>query len=497
MTLKHFAIALAALLVVAANTNAQTFTNLHNFAYSPDGANPVSPVIVSSNTVYGTTQYGGAEYGGLGYGTVFSVNTNGTGYKVLYSFDPYTSDGGNTFGGLTIASNTLYGTTWQYGSAGAGTVFKVNTDGSGFKVLTSFTNIGSGSSPEGNLIVSGNTVYGTTFLGGSGFDGTIFAVHTDGTGFTNLYTFSAWGGENSYGSKTNMDGMNPTYMVLSGGTLYGAAYGGGTNGNGVIFSINTNGTGFTVLYTFSEWSGYINNGFVSGNTNADGQYPVISAISGNTIYGSAYQGGGFCEGTIFKINTDGTDFTNLHNFYDPAFGNFSGGYTPSGVTVSGNALYGVAERGGNGSGVIFTMNTDGTGFKVSYDFTPMQGAPFYPYQTNMDGASPGGAIGNYAPLCLSGNALYGTTDQGGNFGYGTLFSISVPVAPPQLNLFLSGTNAVLTWPTNAAGFTLQSATNLVSPVWNAVSPVPVIQGGQNAVTNPVSGAQKFYRLQSN
>ncbi len=54
---------------------------------------------------------------------------------------------------------------------------------------------------------------------------------------------------------------------------------------------------------------------------------------------------------------------------------------------------------------------------------------------------------------------------------------------------------ILTWPTNAAGFTLQSTTNLVSPVvWSAVAPAPVVVNGQDAVTNPVSGTQQFYRL---
>jgi formylglycine-generating enzyme len=55
-------------------------------------------------------------------------------------------------------------------------------------------------------------------------------------------------------------------------------------------------------------------------------------------------------------------------------------------------------------------------------------------------------------------------------------------------LTLSGTNVVLTWPTNDGGFILESATNLVLPVnWTAI-------GGQNAVTNPISGTQQFYRL---
>jgi hypothetical protein len=72
----------------------------------------------------------------------------------------------------------------------------------------------------------------------------------------------------------------------------------------------------------------------------------------------------------------------------------------------------------------------------------------------------------------------------------------VGTAPqPQLTIIPSGANVILTWPANAAGFTLQSTTNLVSPaVWITNSPAPVVVNGQNAVTNPISGTQKFYRL---
>jgi hypothetical protein len=70
-----------------------------------------------------------------------------------------------------------------------------------------------------------------------------------------------------------------------------------------------------------------------------------------------------------------------------------------------------------------------------------------------------------------------------------------PPSPPQLAIIPSGANVILTWPTNAAGFTLQSTTNLVPPaVWSTNSPAPVVVNGQNAVTNPVTGTQKFYRL---
>ena len=82
---------------------------------------------------------------------------------------------------------------------------------------------------------------------------------------------------------------------------------------------------------------------------------------------------------------------------------------------------------------------------------------------------------------------------GGTKGPGTVFSLTLP--PPQLAITPAGADVVLTWPVSATGFTLQSATNLVPPVvWITNSPAPVIINGQNTVTNPVSGTQKFYRL---
>jgi len=66
---------------------------------------------------------------------------------------------------------------------------------------------------------------------------------------------------------------------------------------------------------------------------------------------------------------------------------------------------------------------------------------------------------------------------------------------PLLTLIPQGANVILTWPTNAAGFTLQSTTNLVSAAdWSTNSPAPVVIAGQNTVTNPITGAQMFFRL---
>ena len=93
---------------------------------------------------------------------------------------------------------------------------------------------------------------GRRSCGGSSGNGTVFAVNTDGTGFTNLHSFTAKSGLAS----TNSDGAYPSAgLILSGNTLYGTANGGGSSGNGTVFAVNTDGTGFTNLHSFTASSG--------------------------------------------------------------------------------------------------------------------------------------------------------------------------------------------------------------------------------------------------
>jgi len=469
----------------AVNTDGSGFTNEYIFtAYPPgyytnsDGSVPFAGLILSSNTLYGATYDGGA----FGAGTVFAVSTNGPGFTNLYTFTGG-NDGGYPDAALVLSSNTLYGTTAYGGGANNGTVFAINIDGTGFTNLFSFTNASSGSDPGGVLILSGKTLYGTTSGGNASF-GTVFAINTDGSSFTNLHSFTANSGFPSY---TNRDGSNPNAgLVLSGNTLYGTAPSGGRFGSGTLFAVNTNGTGFTNLYTFTATSG-------SPPTNSDGANPRGSLIvSGSTLYGTAYNGGRFGSGTLFAISTNGTGFTNLYTFTATSGSppTNSDGANPRGsLIVSGSTLYGTAYNGGLfGSGTMFSMNTNGTGFTNLYTFTANSTAPY----TNSDGAHPNAA------LLLSGNTLYGTAYNGGNpatnVEYGTVFSLALESAP-QLNIIPAGTNVILTWTTNATGFTLEFTTNLTPPaIWSTNSTAPVIISGQNTITNPISGTQKFYRL---
>ena len=137
-------------------------------------------------------------------------------------------EGANPNAGLILSNNTLYGTAAAGGGYGAGTVFAVHTDGTGFRILHSFTGGSDGANPWAGLILSSNTLYSTAYSGGNSGEGTVFAVHTDGTGFTNLYSFTGGG-----------DGANPIPgLILSSNTLYGTTEEGGSSGNGTVFSLS-------------------------------------------------------------------------------------------------------------------------------------------------------------------------------------------------------------------------------------------------------------------
>ncbi len=141
--------------------------------------------------------------------------------------------------------------------------------------------------PKAGLILSGNTLYGTTSSGGTNGNGMVFAVDTNGPTATTVYDFSATNGP----GLTNSDGANPAcVLVLSGSTLYGTTEFGGTNGNGTVFAVNTNGAGFAAPYNFNP---VIENGFAIP-TNYGGANPAAGlALSGNTLFGTANGVGSF------------------------------------------------------------------------------------------------------------------------------------------------------------------------------------------------------------
>src|ERR1017187_560073 len=87
-------------LIPAGRVTEQTFTTLHSFTGGSDGMAPSPGLILSGNTLYGAAEQGGSS----DYGTVFAVQTNGTGFTILHSFTG--SDGSGPAAGLILSGNT-------------------------------------------------------------------------------------------------------------------------------------------------------------------------------------------------------------------------------------------------------------------------------------------------------------------------------------------------------------------------------------------------------
>jgi uncharacterized repeat protein (TIGR03803 family) len=474
-------------LLPVGQASAQTFATLHHFS-GGGGASSFAGLVLSSNTLYGTMVTTPDDFG-LVSGMVFALSTQGTGFTNLHNL------AGGPYAGLILSGNTLYGTTMEGTQPfiGSCTVFAGHTDGTGLTNLHIFTQVSryggpqinpDGHQPRAGVILSGDTLYGTAYRGGSSGSGTVFAVRTNGTGFIVLHNFSG----------SSSDGGNPQAgLILSGNTLYGTTAYGGSPGNGTVFAVRTNGTGFTILHHFTVT--HTNSSGI--HTNSDGTSPQAGLIlSGNTLYGTASGGGRGGAGAVFAVKTDGTGFTNLHSFTatsgPPPYGNSDGANPQAALVLSGGTLYGTAlYGGGSGLGAVFAVRTDGTGFTNLHSFTAITGS--YP-STNSDGAYPMGE------LILLGNTLYGTTAYGGSLGEGTVFGLSFPL--PQLTIVRSGASVILSWPTNIAGFdstgyTLQSTTNLPLPnSWFSVAQSPATNAGQVCVTLPGDVGSKFFRLKS-
>ena len=116
---------------------------------------------------------------------LLSVASAGADYTILHNFGA-SGDGYGPYSSPIVSGYTLYGTTVQGGSYDSGTLFKMDTDGTGYTILHDFGASGDGRVPYGSLLLSGSTLYGMTAFGGGNDSGTLFKMNTDGTGYTIL-----------------------------------------------------------------------------------------------------------------------------------------------------------------------------------------------------------------------------------------------------------------------------------------------------------------------
>jgi uncharacterized repeat protein (TIGR03803 family) len=399
------------------------FAKLLDFSSTVTGAFPQGSLISDGTFLYGITTGGGS----FSYGALFKIMPDGTGFTKLYDFD-YGNSGASAFGSPILVGGFLYGMTSIGGANSSGTIYKIRTDGTNYSKLLDFHGATTGNAPLGSLYSDGTFLYGMTRLGGTANHGTIFRIQTNGGGYLRLLNFSEAAGAYPKGS-----------LISDGTSLYGTTSGFGS-GAGTVFKINADGTGFlkladingatsglksegTLLYDAASFSLF---GLTSNGTNGfgnmyklnrngtgystlfnfeiEGHSPQGSlTLDGGFLYGMTNDGGAHNQGTIFRINPDGTGLAKLHDF-----DGINGGKSTGTLVSDGTFLYGMTYQGGvNGFGTIFKINRNGSGFVKLFDF-----------DIATTGGVPNGA------LLLSGTVLYGMTSNGGTIGYGTIFKIS-------------------------------------------------------------------------
>jgi uncharacterized repeat protein (TIGR03803 family) len=370
------------------------FATLHNFSVcGGDGNGTTSRLLAASDGyLYGTTLDGGA----FEFGAIFKMRHDGSDYRLLHSFRFDTNDGINPYEGLSEdAGGVLFGATrYGGGPADAGTIFKLNKDGSAYEVIHRFTAAAStGSLPAAGVIVaSDGKLYGRTLKGGTSDGATMFRLNRDGSNFEILHHSALSGGDPFYAYTGLIEGSD--------GRLYANSIGDGDQGGGAVISLNKDGSDFRVLHHFSD-------------TGTDGKWPeggVIEASDGK-IYGTTSAGGNFDSGALFRINKDGTGYTILHHFNTPN----NASYYPVGDLHEGpgGTLFGVTYFGGaDDSGTIYMVNRATGAVTILHSFMDAQRVGVNPNATLIRGHDGG---------------IYGAALFGGQFGCGSVFRIA-PIA---------------------------------------------------------------------
>jgi uncharacterized repeat protein (TIGR03803 family) len=309
-------------------------TVLHSFSAAGDGASPVGTLTQGlDGNLYGTTSAGGA----FGKGTAYKIGLDGSGYGILHSFAGGPTDGDTPMAGLYQAVNddhNFYGTTYAGGTANVGTVFRMTSAGS-VTIVHSFSGTFDGANPTAPLIplVTG-TLAGTASSGGTAGLGTIFRMDNFTTSvlFSVIHAFV--GGAN--------DGANPEGIIQdTANHLFGVTSHGGSAigpGLGTIFRVDmANANALTVVHGFS--------GGTDGAAPVDA--PVqASDGSVYGVAQQAGSGGGGTIFQIVTLPDGTSAFTTPYSFVPGVTGSAPNGLLRSGVNLYGTTQSGGPLSGG-------------------------------------------------------------------------------------------------------------------------------------------------------
>jgi uncharacterized repeat protein (TIGR03803 family) len=333
---------------------------------------------------------------------------------VLYSFG-FSGDGGGGANLIRDAAGNLYGAggggIYLCGRDPCGTLYELSpVAGGGWTktVLHNFGNGTDGSAPDTPIMDAAGNLYGLTESGGLYGGGIAYELSpSQGGAWTETVLWSFGNGS---------DGEAPESGVImdAAGNLYGTTVQGGTycpsiGGCGIVYELSPSEGGYwteTVLHNFD---------------NDDGLRPWASLIldAAGNLYGTTSQGGAYSDGTVFELspNDGGWTETVLHSFRDDGHDGLSP-LTPVILDTAGN-LYGTTMSGGmNRLGTVFELSARQGGWTetVLHDFNGNDGEVDF-----------GGVVMD------KGGDLYGNTQAGGRYGYGTAYELTPPAARPRVS----------------------------------------------------------------
>jgi len=324
---------------------------------------------------------GGSSSGSSG-GSSSSVTST---YSIYKSMNAVATDATGPQSTLVEVNGIFYGTTESGGSANLGTVFSVNSSLQ-ITVIHSFAGGTDGANPFASLVVArdGN-LWGTTTNGGSSNYGTVFKIAlSSGTPtYSQVHVFLSSNGANPYGGLIQGTGTDTAF--------YGTTSLGGTSNLGTVYKITLLGQE-SVIYSFD-------------GTNGSNPQSTLIKDSNGDMYGTTSNGGLNSTGTVFKITTSGVP-TLLYTFGT----NANDGTNPEGslLLASDGKLYGTTSTGGlNSLGTLFSLSTSGANYQVIHAFAG----------PTADGSKP------YGNLVEISSAIYGTTQLGGSYDLGSIYSL--------------------------------------------------------------------------
>ena len=416
----------------------EVLANLDSPPKSPSkGALALAP----DGYLYGVTSAGG------GKGTIYKVRPDGSDWLKVHDFS--SADGYSVPEELVSdGTGMLWGVATTGGTHSAGGIFRFNTATNVGGLIHSLNNGASafeGSDPTGRLFYDGSgLMWGTASRGGDGY-GTLFSINITTTDFTRvlkipsgfgyapggltmdgsgrfwgtltsggasnagqLFRWSSFGGFASVfdftGTTGSRKGSSGRPCYFDGAvTMWGVTAAGGTSNNGTIFKINTSTNAFVTVVEFTGTSG--------ANKGSSPWGSLVSDGSGY-LWGTTLTGGAGDQGTVFKIDQSTGVMTTVFEYGNTSLAD-PGSSPIAGLFSDGTgSLWGTTNQGG--------IARNGTVFKIASSTGTLTKL------TEFTGGGLSGHLG-YAPAnSLAGDGagfVWGTTEKGGIFTYGTVFKM--------------------------------------------------------------------------